>query len=256
MINCRDLTFSRKLATPRIEKAESILGKTVVARILAFALYLMGGKRSHIAKALDIPLETTRSLNRRILHAGIGAFGDRRRSDSGLPKTATDTPPPAQAGLSIQISDSCSKEISGGRLIIPQVDSLHRKVILLSLIGGNVLSAKEVAEALDLSVAHVHKLHRELMTSGIDGIMDKRCGQQQDYRVNDQMKGHILAEFVLALAETGRASSEDIADRVATRFDEQIAQRTVRHHLNCMGIQHVRKYLASGLKELKKNSDH
>ncbi len=254
MMDCQDLTFSRKLATQRIRKAESMLGKTVITRILAFALYLMGGKRSHIAKALDMPMETTRSLNRRLLQTGIGAFGDRRCSKSGLPKMATDPLPP-QAALSVQLSDSSNKEIRGGQLIIPQENSLHRKVILLSLIGKDMLSAKEVATALDLSVAHVHKLHRELMTSGIDGIMDKRCGQQQDYRVNDQMKGQILAEFVLALAETGRASSEDIATRVATKHDEQIAQRTVRHHLNRMGIQHIRKYLASGLKDLKKSSD-
>ncbi len=254
MLDCRKFEFSPSVASNRIKKARSVLGEAVVTRLLAFALYLMGMKQSRIAKALGIPLETARSLNRRIQSTGIGALQDRRKSDSAQPIRQAAEAPVAPA-LSICLSESSVLEIKAGAITIPQENTVQRKVLLLSLIGRGMLSAQQVAEALDLSVQHVQRMQRDLTKKGVDGIVDKRRGQLQDYRVNDEMKGRIVAEFMLALAETGSATSKDVADRMGDKYDEQIAQRTIRHHLKRMGIQQVKGHLLSGLKGLKKTLD-
>ncbi len=255
MLNCRELEFSLSLSAKRIKKAQSVLGDAIVARLLAFAFYLMGVKQNHIAKALGMPLETTRSLNRRIHTTGIGALQDRRRSDCGHP-----VQPPANTPqlpvLRINLPDAGVLEIKEGSITIPQKNTVQRKVVLLSMIGKGMLSTEQVAEALGLSVQHVRKMHRDLMAIGIDGVTDKRRGQLQDYRVNNVMKGRIIAEFVLALAEAGSVTSIDVAERMAAQYDEQVAERTIRHHLKNMGIQAIKGHLLSGLAFLKKTPDN
>ena len=255
MSDCQDLEFSRKVSQKRIQKAKAVLGETVVKRILSFALFLLGAKVSHIAEALEQPIETLRSVNRRVFGSGIGAFADRRNLGDGLPQAViVDAEANTNQALIIKLSDSEEKEIHGGRIVIPQNNPLQRKVLLLSMIGNDMLSISEVASALKLSESRVRSLHKELFSSDIEAVLDKRRGQAQDYRVDSEMKGRIVAEFILNLAESGTSSSKEVARRLEAEYDEVIAERTIRHHLKRMGLTSVKGYLSTNLKEYKKNS--
>ena len=48
-MDCENLSFSEKLSSQRIVKAEIALGKTIVQKIISFSLYLLGVDRATIA---------------------------------------------------------------------------------------------------------------------------------------------------------------------------------------------------------------
>ena len=50
------LSFSEVHSAKRVEAASKTLGETVVRRLVAFALFLMGAKREEIAQHLSMPL--------------------------------------------------------------------------------------------------------------------------------------------------------------------------------------------------------
>ncbi len=84
--------------------------------------------------------------------------------------------------------------------------------------------------------------------------MDKRRGQLQDHRVGPELKGKMIVQFVLELAECGRASSGAVARRLQLHCDENVPERTIRHHLSRMGMTAVRESLTTGLRDIKRGS--
>lgn len=252
MLDCRDLDFSPKLAAERIAAAEAAVGAAVLRRVVAFALFVLGVNRARISKLLEMPPGTVRSLTRRVLGAGVSGFHDHRHKVAAVAQSVRDPePPPA---LTVTVPESAPLLVSGGQLDIPAKNTVQRKVVLLSLIGDGMLSVDEVAEALGLSASHVRRLHRDLMVSDVEAVLDKRRGQQADYRVDPELKGQMIVEFVLELAESGRASSAAVARRLGLSIDERVSERTVRYHLNRMGLSQVRESLIAGLRDLKRGS--
>ncbi len=119
-----------------------------------------------------------------------------------------------------------------------------------------MLSAEDVAPALGLSASHVRRLHRDLMACDVEALLDKRRGQLQDYRIGPELKGQMIVQFVLELAESGRASSAAVARRMGLHCDEDVSERTIRHHLSRMGLTRVKESLTAGLWDLKRGSAH
>ncbi len=60
--DCQKPQLSTELSKSRVAQAQQLLGLRVVQRLLAFALYLLGAKRSAIGQALNIPTETVKSM--------------------------------------------------------------------------------------------------------------------------------------------------------------------------------------------------
>ena len=73
-MDCENFSFSEKLSSQRIVKAEIALGKTIVQKIISFALYLLGVDRATIALQLSIPPGTIRSLVRSFNNKGLAAL--------------------------------------------------------------------------------------------------------------------------------------------------------------------------------------
>ncbi len=252
MLDCQDLDFSTELAASRTEAAEAVFGKSVLRRIMVFALFLLGAKRAHISEALGMPPGTIRSLIRRLLRIGPEGFRDRRGKAGSETVVDRQQPPPA---LVVRVEPHTELLlIAGGQLELPAGNPAQRKVVLLSLIGAGMLSAEEVAPLLGLSTSHVRRLHRELMASDVQAVLDKRSGQLKDYRVDARLKGQIIVQCVLELAERGRASSAAVARRLNVHCNENVPERTIRHHLSRMGLTSLRPLLREGLGAIKKGS--
>jgi hypothetical protein len=49
------------------------------------------------------------------------------------------------------------------------------------------------------------------MSGDVEAILDKRRGQLQDYRIGPDLKGQMIVQFVLELAEGGKASGAAVA---------------------------------------------
>ncbi len=77
-----EISFSEKLAEKRILKANELFGVKTVNRIIAIALFLLGGNREHISKFLNIPIGTLFSLLTRFHNNGVNAFVHQRKTQN------------------------------------------------------------------------------------------------------------------------------------------------------------------------------
>lgn len=254
-MDCQNLRFSPKLAAGRLEAAEKALGLPVLRRIVVFALFVLGVERSRIAEVVGMPSGTVRSFLRRALASGLDGFVDHRcRAVPDLPSCQLVDLEPSPALRIVVAPRSDALTVNGGRLDLPEGNVVQRKVVLLSLIGEGMLSTEVVAETLGLSASQVRRLHRDLMASDVEAVLDKRRGQLKDYRVGPGVKGKMIEQFVLELAQSGRAPSSAVARRLADNCEVQISERTVRHHLSRMGLSRVRESLIAGLRDVKRGS--
>lgn len=236
----------------RQKAAESILGRTVMMRILGFALFLLGYKRSEIAEVTGTDLNTFLSFLTRIGKVGVDAFRDRRR----------------KADLSVsqaeEISIRAGKATDGDVIIetnrdqqlmrIPAKNVVQQKIILLSLGLDNHLKPAEIAEILDCTPGYVSVLEKKLEAGDVPAIVDKRVGQATEYRVTEDVKGELIVQWA-ANSVTGRKTSSPVlAEALTERCDLSIPERTVREHLKKLGLGKLSPALFSLVEKIKKGS--
>ena len=247
------LTFSQAHADKRVQAAAMTLGEVVVKRLLAFALFLMGARREDIARHLSIPLGTLFSLLTRIGQHGLPAVEDRRHRHSEFRAP----PPPSSPPLKVASRPSgidLDFGTSGARVSIPGQNPLQTKVFLLTLLHNGVLDRSQVARLLGYSATHVARMARQLATGDVQALLDKRQGQQHDYRVTPQVKAELVQQFTVDLISRGQISGEAIAAELQDRCQITVAARTVRYHLARMGLATIRHSLPQLLEAVKKTS--
>jgi len=83
-MNCEILSFSQKLSDQRISQAEALLGRRIVQKILAYALFLFGVSRNTISSFLNMPPGSIRSLVLSINSRGLAGFEDQRTKTSSF----------------------------------------------------------------------------------------------------------------------------------------------------------------------------
>lgn len=255
LIDCQKLSFSPQLSENRIEQAQQTLGGTVVQRILCFALYLLGVNRTAIAEVLSIPLETSKSIIKAVKRDGLGALEDRRRRFSSfLPRVQ---PEPA----SITLRDNEDHVVvdlgAGGRcLILSRKDPLQLKVVLLSMLNNGLLLKRVVAKALKLTPSHTTTLAQRLSEEGARSLVDRRQGQQQEYRVPAPVKAELIQQFAVDIITSGQTSGSKISTQLKERCNISLPARTVRHHIAQMGLREIKQSLPQLLAGVKKTSSN
>jgi len=252
MINDQNILCSKKLSQQRMAKAQKILGTKVVNRIICFALYLLGVDRKSISDLLKTPPGSVRSIIRAVFHSGLPAFEDRRRSRATflLPqerKSPKATVRIQEEWIIIDWGDSI-------QIKIPRQNPLQAKVILLTMLNNDLLNTREVAEALGISTAHVLNLARGLHTDDIPVLIDKRQGQQQEYRFTPEVKAEVIQQFVLDVVVEGRTSGKRLSEHLQERCKLSLSDRSIRHHVKELGLARIKKSLAPLLSEVKKTS--
>jgi len=256
MSDCRievsGLEFSAEKAKSRLARASRILGEKVVKRLLAFALFLLGAEREAIAASLGLPLGTLLSLLTRIGKVGLAAFEDRRcRHSEFRPVGDTAVPAPTVTLAGEQTVIGLDRL---GQLRIPSADTLQIRVVLLTLVNSRLLPTQVAADGLGCTAAHVRTLCRKLDASGAEALLDRRCGQQRDYRMTPEVKSELIAQTA-AHALTGYAtSSVAVAESLNERLGWQLADRTVRLHMQRLGLAAIGESLPALVEALKKNS--
>ncbi len=252
-MDCDNLDFSRKLSKQRIAKAEKALGKTLVRKILAFALFILGVDRTSIASRLDMPPGTVRSAVRSINNDGVAAFLD-RRTKTLLPKTEKTTeltPSRVETGgeyLKVVLSD--------GKTIVqvPAPNRLQKRVVLLTMLNSGILKRSDAATALGLSEDRTAKLARKLGQNDVESVIDRRQGQQMGFRVTPRLKSELIQQFVVDIVAEGSTTGKLLARHLEERCRITISPRTVLHHLSKLGLNHIKWSLPRLLEEAKKKS--
>jgi len=251
MTNSQNILFSDTLSHQRMVRAQKILGARVVNRIICFALYLLGVDRETIARLQKTPAGTVKSIIRAVLHGGLPAFEDRRKGTSGfLPPREPKAP---EVTVSVE-KDSIIVALGNFREIrIPRKNSQQARAILLTMFNNGLLKSGEVAEALDITTAHVLNLARGLNTDGISALIDKRQGQQQEYRFPPEVKSEVIQQFVVDIVVEGHTSGRLLSERLEDRCRLSLSERTIRHHVKELGLARIKRTLPSLLEAVKKN---
>jgi hypothetical protein len=247
-----ELRFSRIHSSKRIEKAHQRFGDKVVTRIIGLALFLLGAKREDIARYLEIPLGTFLSFLTRADQYGLLAFQDRRSSVS---EHVVKTEVPVRASSAVT-DKNVLIELGGDHqaITIPLKNQLQCKVILLTFLNNELLTTKEVSDILGLSERRIRDLNVKMHGGDVYELIDKRKGQTQDYRFTPDIKAELIQQ-VAANAITGKpTSSRAVSQQIKERCNLVLPDRTVRLHMNKLGLPKISISLPDLVEDLKKSS--
>lgn len=255
MSNCPiELHFSKTHSDKRLTKAHQTFGAKTVNRIIGFTLFLLGAKRGDIAQQLHIPLGTFLSFLARTEQSGLLAFQDRR---SSIPAPVLKPKAPSTKASVVLAEDSVILELGGNMTIgIPRQNQLQCKIILLTFVNNGLLTTKEAANILELSERHTRDLDIRLHEEDVYALIDKRKGQSQDYRFTPEIKAELIQQ-VAANAITGKStSSRAISRQIKERCDLVLPDRSVRLHMNKLGLPKLSHSLPALVEHLKKTQQH
>ena len=255
MSNFQAVKFYPELSKTRISTANKTLGKKVVKRILAFALYLLGAHRNAAAKLLDMPQDTLKSTINRVLQIGINSFEDnRKKTSSFMPPGAVITQKPSvyMEGEEI-IADFGLKDIL---LRIPAKNTLQVKTILLTMLNNKLITNAEAADLLGYSSVHISRLSVALAEEDVESLIDKRQGQQKEYLFSPEIKAELVQQFAVNAVTGKSTSSRAISEQLKKRCNLNLPDRSVRLHINKLGLPRIAKSLPCLVATLKKTPEN
>ncbi len=253
MLNCPStLAFSANYSAKRLKKAYNLFGVSTVKRIIGFALFLLGANREDIARYLEVPLGTFLSFLTRIEKYGLPAFEDRRRTPViQHPKTEM----PVSMSLSVR-DKSVSINLASGHqsMNIPPDNSLQSKVVLLTFLNSGLVSTKEISRALGISERHTRELNCRLRDEDAYALIDKRKGQLKDYRFTPEIKAELVQQFAVNAISGHKSSGRIIAEQIEKRCNLHLSARSIRFHMQKLGLYRIVKSLPQLLSTLKKTT--
>lgn len=254
-MDCQNITFSQNQSQKRIKKILRVMPVQVLKKLLFFALYMLGARINTIASLVEMPTESGKTTINRVMKDGLPAFHDRRKSVYELPLPDRQS---YQTSVSIQ-EDHCNIKFgdTGCQLQIPQNHRVHLRSVLLSLLQADLLSLQTVSSALGITKAHCRELSAKLVQDGVTQVLiDKRKGQQRDFRVDLSIKAELIKHFA-ARAVTGHSnSSEALTQIINSSLKVCISPRTIRWHMNKMGLKKIKDTLPELVKTLKKTVEN
>ncbi|PXF57302.1 MAG: hypothetical protein C4B58_10405 [Deltaproteobacteria bacterium] len=256
-MDCQNIVFSPKHSHKRIEKALQILPELVVKKVLFFALYLLGARMSAIASLVEMSEESGKTAINRILRDGIPALRDRRQSaktcELQLPHSSPQAP---QVSVATE-GGSCIVTFadSNQQLKISQSHRVHLRSVMLSLFQAGLISAHTASTVLGITIAHCRDLSEKLRHEGVTEVLvDKRKGQKHDLRVNPQVKAELVQQFAARLIAGYSVSSQALTEIINDNQKTAVSPRTIRWHMNKLGLMDIKKTLPKLVESLKKNS--
>lgn len=258
-MDCQHLLFSPKQSKKRMDRALKILPIEVLKKILCFSLYLLGTKRKAIAELMGMPEESVKTGISKVMKGGLSAFRDRRkRTEEFVPQALL--PSEKLQNTVLVEEDVCTVVFGSTEQKIPILRShkVHLRTVLLSLLDAGLLTIQNVSEALSITPAHCRELSGKLIAEGVSNVLiDKRMGQMNDFRFGASEKAALIQNFA-ARAVTGHAVSgqalAEIINKNATQTSDIISPRTVRWHMNKLGLISIKKTLPELVNNLKKKS--
>ena len=251
-MDCRNIEFSPEKSQERINKALQVFPHRVLMCILGFTLHLLGAKRKVVAKLVGMPEESVKTMVRIVCRDGFPALRDRRLSRTPLVATAS----PSQPQIIVQQDNEgwlVEFGLNGNRLRIPFSHRVQARTVVLSLLNAGALSVPQSAAVLGICDAHCRELARKLASHDVtDALVDKREGQKQDFRVGSEQKAELIQQLA-ARAMTGHdTSSVVLAEQVNEQTGVDVSARTIRWHIQHLGLSGIRKSLPQLVETLKK----
>lgn len=256
-MDCQNIVFSPQQSQKRINKILRVLPSQVLKKVLFFALYLLGARLNAIANLVEIPEESVKTTINRAMKDGLSALRDRRQSAKTYELQLPASQQSSQVLASIE-NGFCIITFgdTDHQLKIPQNHRIHIRSVLLSLQYADLLSAQAVSSLLEISTAHCRDLSNKLMNNDItDVLIDKRKGQKQDLLVDSSVKAELIQQFAARTVTGYSTSSHDLTEVINEAQNTSISSRTIRWHMNKLGLMKIRKTLPILVETLKKSFD-
>ena len=251
-MDCRDVGFSPEKSRERMDRALGVFEPPVLDRILTFGLHLQGARRTEIAAVVNRPEESVKTSIRVLLRDGLPALQDRRCSDVGRVVNI----PARSLGVSTRREGRCQAVdfgVPGQELRIPAQHKVQLRTVLLSFLNSGLLSVQDTATALGLSEGHCRELAGQLACADVEeALIDKRLGQRQDYRVGPVEKAELIQQFAARAVLRLPTSSETLVELVNQQAATTVSARTIRWHMNKLGLPAIRETLPELVEAQKK----
>lgn len=250
--SCQSVKFDKAKSQRRIEKATIFFGEAIIKRILCFSLFLLGATKISIASLLEMPSESVKTTIRNLHNKGIPAFEDGRKKKSTFLR---------QEKIGIPIKNRIYYD--GNFLIIElgteqkkikihQDNKLQIRVLLLTMLNSGLISNKRTSELIKLSNSQTSLLSRKMKTNDINVLLEQRHGQVKDYKFTSGIKGELIQQFVANVASGKKSSSKALSEDLKKRCNLDLSSRTVRYHIEKLGLSKIRKTLPNLITALKK----
>lgn len=254
----RNINFSQVKSEKRINKAAGLLGAKVVARIIGFALFLLGAAHKDINRLLNTPYETFNSFTKRIWKDGIVALEDRRFSydpEPMIPEPIIDMPTAKIQGDEVIIHlPTPSPYETRGDIRIPTENKVMVKAVLFTLLQNQMLNSQTVADILGYTQSHTLYLKRQIISGSTEALLDGRQGQKQCHIFKPEVKAELIQQYCANAIVGKSTSSGALASSLKERCDLDLSARTIRYYLQKLGLKNIAKTLPDIIEQLKKNS--
>ena len=253
MLNCpTSLTYSATHSHKRFEKASKIFGVTILKRIIGFALFTRS-ESSGNCRFFEYSLWYFSLFLNSNEKFGLPAFDDRRKND---PVEIRPSPAWLEISLGNQEKSLCIQfDRSHTPLVIPETNALQTKVLLLTFVHNQLLSAEEVSRILGCSPRHVRELSHRIDERDVQALIDHRKGQLSDYRFTPAIKAELIQQFAANAITGNPVSSRALSDSLQQRCHLLLSDRSIRHHVNKLGLSTIRNSLPALVEDLKKTTD-
>ena len=256
-MDCRDIDFSPTKSEQRIQNALDVIPRALLMRLMAFVLHLLGAERNAVAALLGMPAESVKTVVRQVMGDGFEAIRDRRRTapPRGARSRSKPEPEPFRIAAARQ-GDLCLVQLGPtAQLQIPLAFRVQARTVLLSLINAGLLSVEQGADALEIHPAHCRELASKLAEEDVpESLVDKRQGQKRDYVVTAEVKAAIIEQLTARCITGQSTSSEVLAEQVSQSTQTRVSARTVRYHVQKLGLTRIRQSLPKLVEALKKRS--
>jgi len=249
------IQFSQKLSEKRISEVEKKFGAKTVNRIIAIALFLLGGNRKKISNFLDIPVGTLFSLLTRFHTKGVNVFIHPKKTNQTFQKKIPKHINKTQTYLDIIFGEQKKRiyiPLEKNKLIINTSNQIQFKTIILSFMNSGFLTIKETSEILQLSERHVCNLNKLLQQDDTISLIDKRKGQQKDYTVTEEIKAELIQQFSANVINGRSTSSKEITKQLNKACNCNISDRIVRLHISKLGLDKIKRTLPDLVAGIKK----
>ncbi len=255
-MDCQNIVFSLQQSENRINKALKVLPLKILKRILAFALYILGAKVNAIGSLMEMSEESVKTTNNRIMKDGLPAFRDRRESMNKSNREISPTPRKPQTSVLVQedyyviIFENMNHQLK-----ILRNNRVHIRTVLLSLLQANLVTVHMVSSILNITPAHCRELSGKLANYDVPEVLiDERKGQTKDFLVDLEVKAELIQNFAARVISGHSTSSQVLTEIINDHQKKSISPRTIRWHMNKLGLMKIKKTLPDLVTALKKTS--
>jgi len=233
----------------RLDQAIDSLGNDVVHKILGFSLYILGFPYDYISSNVGISEPGLKTFIKDVCQNGVQRFLDKRKKAAySIPPK--DFPVAAPPKTTVEYSDIGENHVQFKltgpiSLRLHKDDIIGKKLLSLLFLDAGLLRQKDVANLLDCRRLSVYKNHQKFNSLGTKGLLDNREGQKRDYKVDSEVKGEIIKEYLLSIFSNEVPTKTTISNSLKERFSKDYSERSVASHLKKLGLTDNKKEFIS-----------